>query len=137
VVDVSMDAHYGDEESNLRISKIVGEFLFKHSRNFLKRIFYNYYLRDMSLASIELPLGVLLFFSGTGYGLYHWLHSLKESITTPAGTVMLAALPILMGLQLILAFLAYDIASVPRRPFHKSRRTLTGKPTYFGELDGK
>jgi dolichol-phosphate mannosyltransferase len=25
----------------------------------------------------------------------------------------------LMGLQLILAFLAYDIASVPRRPIHR------------------
>ena len=31
----------------------------------------------------------------------------------PAGTVMLATLPILMGLQLILAFLAYDIANEP------------------------
>jgi glycosyltransferase involved in cell wall biosynthesis len=122
VVDVPMDAQYGDEKSNLKISKIVGEFLFKHSRNFSKRIFYNYYLRDMSLASIELPLGVLLFFSGGGYGIYHWIHSLKEDITTPAGTVMLAALPILIGLQLILSFLAYDIASVPRRPFHKLRR---------------
>jgi hypothetical protein len=31
-----------------------------------------------------------------------------------------------MGVQLILAFLAYDIASVPRRPLHKKilfRRT--------------
>jgi hypothetical protein len=28
---------------------------------------------------------------------------------------------------LILAFLAYDIASVPRRPFHKMRRILKNK----------
>jgi hypothetical protein len=32
---------------------------------------------------------------------------------------MLAALPTLMGMQFILAFLAYDIASLPRRPIHK------------------
>jgi dolichol-phosphate mannosyltransferase len=32
---------------------------------------------------------------------------------------MLAALPVLMGTQLILAFLAYDIASLPSRPVHK------------------
>jgi glycosyltransferase involved in cell wall biosynthesis len=124
VVDVPMDAQYGDEVSNLKISKIVGEFLVKHVRNFSKRIFYNYYLRDMSLASIELPLGVLLFFSGCGFGVYHWLNSLQEGVTTPAGTVMLAALPVLMGTQLILAFLGYDIANVPRRPFHKLRRNL-------------
>ena len=34
VVDVPMDAHYGDEKSNLRISRIFGEFLLKHMRNF-------------------------------------------------------------------------------------------------------
>ena len=61
VQDVPMDAHYGDEVSNLKISKIVTEFLAKHTRNFLKRLFYNYYLRNMSLASLELPLGLLLF----------------------------------------------------------------------------
>lgn len=122
VVDVPMDAQYGDEVSNLKISRIVGEFLVKHARNFAKRIFYNYYLRDMSIASMELPLGVLLFISGCGFGLYHWINSLQEGVATPAGTVMLAALPILMGAQLILAFLGYDIANVPRRPFHKMRR---------------
>jgi dolichol-phosphate mannosyltransferase len=41
-------------------------------------------------------------------------------VATPAGTVMVAALPVLMGVQLILAFLAYDIAAVPRRPIHKT-----------------
>lgn len=122
VIDVPMDAKYGDEVSNLKISKIVGEFLVKHARNFLKRIFYNYYLRDLSLASIELPLGLVLLAAGTGFGGYHWLESAREGVASPAGTVMLAALPILMGLQLVLAFLGYDIASVPRRPRHKGLR---------------
>jgi glycosyltransferase involved in cell wall biosynthesis len=126
VVDVPMDASYGDEVSNLKISKIVTEFLGKHARNFVKRIFYNYYLRNMSLASIELPLGIFLIAMGTGYGLLHWFQSAQTRSVTPAGTVMLAALPILMGTQLVLAFLANDIASVPKRPFHKKiamRRT--------------
>jgi dolichol-phosphate mannosyltransferase len=122
VVDVPMDARYENEVSNLRISKIVGEFLIKHVRNFGKRIFYNYYLREMSLASIELPLGVLLFVSGIGFGLYHWMNSMAEGVSTPAGTVMLAALPILMGTQLVLAFLGYDIANVPRRPLNRSSK---------------
>lgn len=120
IVDVSMDAKYDGEDSNLRITKVVGEFLFKHVRNFLKRIFYNYYLRDLSLASIELPLGLLLLLFGAGYGGYHWLVSAQAGVVTPAGTVMLAALPILAGLQFVLAFLGYDIASVPSRPRHKN-----------------
>ncbi|MDP5238446.1 glycosyltransferase family 2 protein [Uliginosibacterium sp. 31-16] len=122
VVDVPMDAKYGDEVSSLRISRIVGEFLVKHARNFIKRIFYNYYLRDMSLASIELPLGLLLFAFGGAFGLYHWVKSFYEGVATPVGTVMLAVLPILMGTQFILAFLGGDIASVPRRPLHKLRQ---------------
>lgn len=137
VVDVPMDAQYGDEVSNLKISKIIGEFLVKHIRNFLKRIFYNYYLRDMSLASIELPLGLLLLLFGSGFGIYHWVYSLQEGVATTVGTVMIAALPILMGFQLILAFLSYDIANVPRRPFHKLRRILKIKSKCIGELNGK
>lgn len=137
VVDVPIAAQYGDEVSNLKISRIVGEFFLKHCRNFLKRIFYNYYLRDMSLASIELPLGLLLFMSGSVFGVYHWIYSFKKSVATPAGTVMLAALPILMGIQLILAFLGYDIANVPRRPFHKLRRNSKKNPTHNEVSDGR
>jgi len=119
VLDVPMDAKYGDEISSLKISNIVGEFLYKHGRNFVKRIFYNYYLRDISIASIELPLGLVLLGGGGAFGIYQWAHSYLGGVTTSAGTVMLAALPILMGLQLLLAFLGYDIASVPRRPLNR------------------
>ncbi len=119
VTDVPMDAVYGDEVSNLKVSQVVSEFFVKHMRNFGKRIFYNYYLRNMSLASLELPLGLLLAAFGTIYGIGHWIASARSHVETPAGTVMLAALPVIMGVQLILAFLAYDIAAVPRRPLHK------------------
>lgn len=119
VVDVPMDAKYGDEVSNLKISRIIGEFAVKHTRNLFKRIFYNYYLRDMSLASIELPLGVLMMGFGGVFGLWHWASALHRGTVTPIGTVMLAAISLMMGLQFILAFISYDIASVPRRVVHR------------------
>jgi len=133
VVDVPMDARYGDEVSNLKITRVLGEFLFKHVRNFGKRIFYNYFLRDLSLASLELVVGLGMLLFGAGYGAWHWYHSLQLGITTPAGTVMLAALPALVGLQLLLAFLGYDIASVPRRAVWPARavsiRRADARPT--------
>ena len=119
VVDVPMDAKYGDEASGLKITKIVGEFLIKHVRNFWKRLFYNYYLRDLSLASIELPVGLVMLLFGIFFGCYSWWESSQLGVPTPAGTVMLAAMPMLMGLQLILAFIGYDIASVPKKPIHR------------------
>lgn len=124
VVDIPMDAKYGNEVSNLKISKVAGEFFIKHLRNFFKRIFYNYYLRDMSLASIELPLGVLLLCFGLIFGGYHWAHAVRESIEASAGTVMLAAMPVLVGLQLTLAFLSQDISSVPRRVIHRRGKLI-------------
>ena len=119
VVDVPMDARYCDETSNLKISRIIGEFLIKHVRNFCKRVFYNYYLRDISLASIELPVGLAMLLFGFFFGGYSWMESSQLGVPTPAGTVMLAAMPMLMGLQLVLAFIGYDIASIPKRPRHR------------------
>lgn len=117
-VDVPMHAKYGDEVSNLRISKILGEFLAKNMRNFFKRVFYNYYLRDMSLASFELPIGVISVLFGLFYGIAHWVNSANSGAVASSGTVMLAAMPSLIGVQLILAFIGYDISSTPRRPVH-------------------
>lgn len=118
VVDVPMDAKYGDEVSNLEETHIIGEFFAKHARNFLKRIFYSYYLRDMSLASIQLPIGLLLLGFGLIYGGYHWMHSAQTGIPTSSGTVMLSALPVLTGIQLILGFIGHDVTSVPVRPIY-------------------
>jgi dolichol-phosphate mannosyltransferase len=125
VVDIPMDAKYGDEVSNLKVSKLVGEFFYKHIRNLGKRIFYNYYLRDMSLASLELPIGALMIAFGTTFGIVHWVRALQSGIPTTAGTVMLLSLAIILGTQFILAFIGYDISSVPKRPFHLQRKSST------------
>ncbi|WP_408953697.1 glycosyltransferase family 2 protein [Lysobacter sp. Hz 25] len=115
VMDIPMDAVYADEESNLKISKIFGEFLGKHIRNFCKRIFYNYFLRDMSAASLELAFGAALIAFGLVYGSWQWAASMRLGVATPAGSVMLAALPVIVGLQFLLAFVSYDVSSVPSR----------------------
>jgi glycosyltransferase involved in cell wall biosynthesis len=119
VFDIPMDARYEDEVSNLKVGRVLFDFTAKHACNFFKRIFYNFFLRDMSLASLELVAGGVLMATGLAYGLLNWVQSARSGDPTTAGTVMLAALPMLVGLQFILAFLSYDIASVPRRPIHR------------------
>lgn len=117
-VDVPMHAKYGDEVSNLKITKVFGEFLSKNLRNFIKRLFYNYYLRDMSLASFELPIGIALLLFGLIYGISHWVSGTQAGVVASSGTVMLAAMPIILGVQLILAFIGYDVSSTPKRAVH-------------------
>ncbi len=118
VVDIAMDASYGSEKSSLRIGKVWLEFLVKHLRNFVKRVGYNYFLRDMTVASLELALGLCALLFGMVFGGYHWALGVATGLAAPLGTIMLAALPTMLGLQLILAFIAFDVANVPRRPIH-------------------
>lgn len=119
VEDVPMVAKYGSEKSNLSILKTLFEFPGKHFINFHKRLFYNYYLREMSAASLELPIGVALGWFGFIFGLIKYGEALESGIPATAGTVMLSAVPLILGIQLVLAFLNYDIASVPKRARHK------------------
>ncbi|WP_312043079.1 glycosyltransferase [Erwinia sp.] len=119
VIDIPMHARYEEEVSNLKISKIIGDFLFKHGRNFCKRVFYNYYLRDMSLASIELPVGLLMLLFGFCTGVSHWVQSIQSGIPSTSGSIMLAALPMIIGIQFIMAFVGHDVANTPKRAFHR------------------
>jgi len=121
VVDIPMDAHYGNEVSNLRVSRVLPDFLWKHVRNFGKRIFYNFFLRELSIASFELVVGVGLTATGLVHGALGWWESSQTGHPNPPGTVMLTALLLIMGLQFLLAFLNYDISSTPHRAIHTSR----------------
>lgn len=128
VQDFPMTARYADEESNLRI---IPGFLAGHLRNLCKRIFYNYYLRDWSPASIELPLGLLALLMGSGFGALAWRASIESGTPATAGTVMLSALPLILGVQLVLAFLSFDIQSVPRTSIQRRawEKAPLGTPT--------
>jgi glycosyltransferase involved in cell wall biosynthesis len=119
VWDVPMEARYGNEKSNLSVLKALFEFPGKHFVRFHKRLFYNYYLRDMSAASLELPLGAALGWFGFIFGITKFAESVQTQVAATAGTVMLSAVPVILGFQLVLAFLSHDIASVPKRVKHK------------------
>lgn len=133
VVEMPMLASYEDEPSSLRPIRMIGPFLRGNLRNGCKRIFYSYFLRGFSLASLELLLGVMLIAFGAVFGIYHWWLSSVDGVSATAGTVMLAALPLILGTQLLLSWLGFDIASEPRQPVHhllqgsSARRQATRK----------
>jgi len=119
VIDIPMAARYGEEESSLMVAKVIPLFLQKHLTNFIKRIFYSYYLRDFSVASIELLLGTGLFFFGVVFGIDRWLEGVLSGVPASPGTVMLPAFSSLVGLQLLLSFLDYDIRNRSSIPLQK------------------
>jgi glycosyltransferase involved in cell wall biosynthesis len=116
ILDIPMQAAYHGEESNLSFMRNAGSFMKGHLANFAKRIVYNYFLRNFSLASVELLMGSALLLFGTVFGLYHWSESIATGHVATTGTVMVAVLPIIIGFQLLMSFLNYDVANQPTKP---------------------
>jgi len=115
VKDLPLPAEYGDEKSNVRISRILLKFPFKYLNRLIKRIFYNYFLRDFNIGSLELVLAFLFFTFGFIFGGIQWIKSIETLHPATAGTVLLAGLPVILGFQSFLAFLHYDVANIPQK----------------------
>jgi glycosyltransferase involved in cell wall biosynthesis len=122
VTEVPMDACYADEPSSLNILPSLAQFPLCHARNTWKRIGYNYLLRGFSIASVNLLFGSALLMFGVLFGAIKWIGGVEQNVLASPGTVMLAALPIILGCQLLLSFIAFDIANIPRTPIHRRLR---------------
>ncbi len=119
VVEMPMRAVYGAAPSSLRPGRVWWPFLFSHTRNIARRIIYSYFVRGFSAASVALLLSLPLVGFGTGFGLWQWGRSAASGEPASAGTVMLAALPILVGTQLLLSWLNHDVAAEPVVPLQR------------------
>ena len=119
VVELPLVACYADERSRLSEFRCLFTFPALHLRNFGKRITYNYFVRNFSIASINLVAGLLLTGVGLGLGLDQWAETARTGVVATAGTVMFSALPFLLGVQLLLNFMAYDISMTPRDAVHR------------------
>ena len=127
VADVPIRAKYANEKSNLKIRKVIFEFINRHNINFLKRIFYVYYLREWSVASFELPAGLILTIGGIIAGVNFWNQASALGQAATVGQVMLAVLPIILGFQLLLSVLSLDVANEPRKPLYVQRPKRVNK----------
>jgi dolichol-phosphate mannosyltransferase len=115
VLDVPMNPIYNGESSNLRILSIIPNFIYNNFINFFKRIFYNYFLRDFNIASLEFLFGVIFLISGLFIGIKKWIYAMDNNVMTPVGTIILSSLLILTGIQLLLSFINYDVNSAFRK----------------------
>jgi dolichol-phosphate mannosyltransferase len=120
VKEIPIASHYGDEVSNLRIRQVLLTFPQKFINRFLKRIFYNYFLRDFGICSLQLIFGLFFLAFGILFGSYAWIVSVSSGVTASSGTIMLAALPLILGFQLLLSSMLLDISNVPKEPLCNS-----------------
>lgn len=118
VRDVSIAASYQGEASNLKIPKVILEFPLKHLRCLVKRIIYRYFVHDFNICSLEITLGSLLLFFGVVFGGYQWYLSTSSGLVASSGTVMFSALPVILGFQLLIGALHFDVSNIPKEVQH-------------------
>lgn len=140
IKDVPMASVYDDEESHLRIWRVLLEFPPLYGKAFLKRVLYCYFLRDFNAVSLHFVIAMLLLLPGFVWGSYHWWKSVQTGVVATTGTVMLAALPLILGVQFLLGAVQGDMARQPVDPVQRApeaarhpRTLLTGSTEQAAE----
>lgn len=120
VQDIPMFARYGEEVSNLRISNALLDFSYKNLVRFMKRMLYQYFLHDFNIGTVSIFLGFPLFLFGLIFGGYEWYYNATHGGYASSGTVMLAAIPFVLGTQFLMNALLFDIQNQPKQVVHVS-----------------
>ncbi len=127
VLDVPIPSIYRDESSNLVIHREATGFFCRHIGRTGKRIFYNYFLRNFNIASLNLVLGSVLLLSGLCMGIVEHLQNAALNLPTPTGVLVIVLLQLFVGFELLLSFVNFDVTHVPSRPVTRTlaRHTVT------------
>lgn len=113
IKDVSMPAIYADEKSNMVLWKMPFLFSRKLIVTFFNRIIKNYFLFNFNIASLFIITGLPLFLFGIIFGIKNWIYYTSINSFAPTGTIMIITLSIILGFQLLLQAIQYDISTNP------------------------
>jgi glycosyltransferase involved in cell wall biosynthesis len=109
ILELEMPTIYTDAQSSLSIRKVLLEFPGKLFRKTMRRLLVQYFIFDINLGTLYGFFGTLLLMFGLVFGGYEWIESVTTHVSRATGTIMLAVLPTLMGFQLLLQALMYDV----------------------------
>lgn len=110
VADVATASRYGDETSSLRIGRILRTFPHRLVSSLVRRIWARHFIREFGPVGLFLLCGGMFVTWSMTFGVWAWGRSWLGGVPATSGTVMLAALPFLMGFQLLLQALVMDVA---------------------------
>jgi glycosyltransferase involved in cell wall biosynthesis len=132
VRDVPVPAVYGEEVSSLSERDALLGFPPRLIRGLIRRILIQYFLRDFSAFSIFLLAGTSFTAFGFLWGAYHWYLSYRLGMVASTGTVMIAVLPIVLGIQFMLQCGVWDIQNIPTQPLIDELEYLQANEAQLG-----
>jgi glycosyltransferase involved in cell wall biosynthesis len=116
VRDISLPARYHSEISNLSIGKVLREFPFRLLGCFWRRMILKNYIYDFKMESVLMLCGVPMLMAGLLYGGMNWIRYARSGRGAPTGTVVIPAMMIILGFQILLSAVGADLQAVPREP---------------------
>jgi dolichol-phosphate mannosyltransferase len=111
VVDVDTSSLYGDETSYVNLGRVSWSFPPRLVRGFLWRFTRRHLMNDFSLVGFLTIIGVMFTLFGSVFGLYHWIRSVTTGIPATSGTVLIAAVPLILGIQMLIQALSLEVQS--------------------------
>ena len=118
VREVPMPARYAGETSSLSIPRVVRQFPGRLVGSLLRRIVLKNFVYDFNLESFHLLCGLPMLLAGMLYGGYNWIWYASRNLGAPTGTVVLSAMLIMLGTQLLLSAVNLDLQAIPREPIN-------------------
>ena len=118
ILELEMPTIYTAAPSSLAISRVIFEFPPQLFRLTMRRLFVQYFIFDVNLATLYCVFGTLLGVFGLVFGTYEWILGAITGVPRATGTIMVAAVTFLMGFQLWLNALMYDV-QFSQRTYHE------------------
>ncbi len=109
IAELEMPAIYQGETSSLSIGHTLATFPPKLAARFIRRILVNYFIVEINVGSLCGFIGFPLLVAAVIFGGHEWIVSVSSGIGRATGTIVLALLLFIMGFQLSLQALLYDV----------------------------
>jgi glycosyltransferase involved in cell wall biosynthesis len=116
VTEVPMPARYGSERSSLSVWRTLIGFPPKLVAGLLRRLMWRYFIYDTNAVTVLLFVGSLSLAGGAAFGFYRWHAGVIAGQVQTTGTVALALLPVIVGIQMLLQAWLLDIVDKPVAP---------------------
>jgi dolichol-phosphate mannosyltransferase len=111
VVDVDTSSLYGDETSHVNIGRVSWSFPPRLARGFIWRFVRRHMMNDFGLIGFLAIVGAAFTMFGLLFGLSGWIESHSTGVPATTGTVMVAVVPLILGVQALLQSVSLEVQS--------------------------